>query len=96
MSETSTSSDHKFFFRSAFVTETHLKRLPASFILSPLPTALSYLGKLLMGSEASGRAVREVAREGRHAETGLKRSRSLGKKPSHLDFWTVVCSVSAY
>ena len=62
--------------------QTHLNRLPGSFILSPLPTALSYLGKLLMGSEISGRGVREVAWEGRHAEPGLKWSRFLGKKPS--------------
>lgn len=68
-----------------------------SFILSPLPTALSYLGKLLMGSETLGQGVREVAWEGRHAETGLKQPHSLGeKKNSHLDSWTVVRSVSAY
>lgn len=54
VSETSTSSDQKFFSRSAFMTETYLKVLPGSFILSPLPTALSYLGKLLMGSETWG------------------------------------------
>jgi len=96
VSETSTSSDQKFCSRRAFTTETDLHWLPGSFILSPLRAALSYLGKLPVGSATSGWGAREVARVGSHAEAGLQWSRSLGKTPFHSGSGTAVCSGSGY
>lgn len=40
--------------KSNFTTDTHLNRLPVSFILSLLPTAFSYLGKVLVGLKTLG------------------------------------------
>lgn len=93
VSKTSTSSHQKFFFRSAFMTQS--KQASREFNSFHSTYCFVLLGEAADGSETLGRGGREVAREGRHAETVLKRLHCLGKKP--LSFRLLdSCSFSTY